>query len=667
MSELIIHSPTIAGRARERAGNWSIGTRVALVVLVVQVIAFGAFSLAISVASMRQLEAQARDSITAESQTLRELVAQLDDTMLQEADRFMLSFAAVLPGPYTVDPSQTIEVAGKPTPAFHSGDLLLNNSVEVPDRFLATTGGTVSTVFARTGDDFVRVTTSLKKQGGERAVGTNLDRTGAAYAAVSAGCSYRALTWLFGKPYMSKYEPVRDASGKIVGALYVGVNVEAELASLKNRIRRKTINGTGHFMLIDAKAGADQGKVMVDKLGSEGTSILDAKDADGATWVRDMIAAKDGTFTHTIALGSQPATERLTAFVTYPEWQWMIAGSVPMATLRDELVASRNRFLIGGLLAALAVSAAFWWLLRRMVSQPLAHAAEAASRLAAGDLTTRLDSARGDEIGELMRAIDGVGQGLTGIVDKVRASIGAIAGSTSQIASGNADLSARTAAQAGSLERTVASLEQLTTTVQQNAENAQNADGAVSSAAEAARAGGQTVGRVVTTMADIHKNAQQVVDIIGMIDGIAFQTNILALNAAVEAARAGEHGRGFAVVAGEVRSLAQRSANAAGEIKQLIERTVTDLKSGNEAVQQAGSAIDDMVRRVEGIATLMGEISVASREQSQGLTQISGAVAEMDITTQQNAALVEEAAAAAESLHHQAQELRQAVEVFRLA
>ncbi|QET03860.1 HAMP domain-containing protein [Cupriavidus pauculus] len=616
---------------------------------------------------MRQLETQARDAITAESQTLRELVGQLDDTMLQEADRFMLSFAAVLPGPYAVDPSQTIEVSGKPTPAFLSGDLQLNNSFEIPDRFLATTGGTVSTVFARTGDDFVRVTTSLKKQDGERAVGTLLDRSGAAYAAISAGRSYRALTWLFGKPYMSKYEPVKDVGGKIVGALYVGVNVEAELASLKNRIRRKTINGTGHFMVIDAKAGADQGKVMVDKLGSEGTSLLDAKDADGGTWVRDMIAARDGTLTHTIALGGTSPTERLTAFVTYPEWQWLIAGSVPMATLRDELVASRNRFLIGGLLAALAVSAAFWWLLRRMVSQPLAHAAEAASRLAAGDLTTRLDSQRGDEIGELMRAIDGVGQGLTGIVDKVRASIGAIAGSTSQIASGNADLSARTAAQAGSLERTVASLEQLTTTVQQNAENAQDADGAVTSAAEAARAGGETVGRVVTTMADIHKNAQQVVDIIGMIDGIAFQTNILALNAAVEAARAGEHGRGFAVVAGEVRSLAQRSANAAGEIKQLIERTVTDLKSGNEAVQQAGNAIDDMVRRVEGIAALMGDISVASREQSQGLTQISGAVAEMDITTQQNAALVEEAAAAAESLHYQAQELRQAVEVFRLA
>nr|WP_316157688.1 methyl-accepting chemotaxis protein [Cupriavidus sp. BIC8F] len=168
-------------------------------------------------------------------------------------------------------------------------------------------------------------------------------------------------------------------------------------------------------------------------------------------------------------------------------------------------------------------------------------------------------------------------------------------------------------------------------------------------------------------MADIHRNAQQVVDIIGMIDGIAFQTNILALNAAVEAARAGEHGRGFAVVAGEVRSLAQRSANAAGEIKHLIERTVTELKTGTEAVEQAGEAIDDMVRRVEGIAALMGDISVASLEQLQGLAQVSGAVAEMDSVMQQNAALVEEAAAAAESLYHQAQELRQAVEVFRLA
>ena len=666
-SSLTLPQQATADRVRAIAGSWSIGTRIALVVLAVQVIAFGAFSLALSYSSMNQLEAQARDAIGAESETLRDLVAQLDDTMLQEADRFLLSFAAVLPGPYAVDPSQTIEVAGKATPAFHSGDLVLNNSFEVPDRFFSNTGGVVATVFARTGDDYIRVTTSLKKQDGQRAVGTLLDRASPAYAAVASGKSYRSLAWLFGKPYMSKYEPVRDAAGKIVGALYVGVNVEAELAALKNRIRRKNIGADGQFIVIDAKPGADQGKVMVDRAGSEGSMQIEAKDADGKPWVRDMIAAKDGAVAHTVAIGNGAPTERLTAFVTSPEWQWLIAGTVPTASLRDELVASRNRFLAFGLLVALGVSAAFWWLLRRMVSHPLGEAAEAAGRLASGDLTTRLDTRRNDEIGQLMRAIDGVGQGLTGIVDKVRGSIGAIAGSTSQIASGNADLSARTASQAGSLERTVASIEQLSVTVKQNADNAHDANAAVASAADAARAGGSTVGRVVGTMADIHRNAQQVVDIIGMIDGIAFQTNILALNAAVEAARAGEHGRGFAVVAGEVRSLAQRSANAAGEIKQLIERTVADLQSGNQAVQQAGTAIDDVVRRVEGIAALMGDISVASREQSLGLGQVSDAVAEMDGVTQQNAARVEEAAAAAESLHHQAQELRQAVEVFRLA
>jgi len=655
------------GRTRSLTGSLSIGSRIALIVLAVQVVAFGAFSLALSLSSMHQLESQARDAITAESQILREMVDQLDDTMLGQADRFMLNLASVLPGPYAVDTSQSIQVAGTATPAFRSGDVVLNNSFEVPDRFFAHTGGVVATVFARTGDDYVRVTTSLKKQNGERAIGTPLDRSSPAFAAVSAGKSYRSLAWLFGKPYMSKYEPVRDATGKIVGALFVGVNVETELAALKNRIRRKKIGDDGHFMVIDARPGADQGKMIVDRGGSEGTVQIDAKDADGKPWIRDMIAAKDGAVLNTVKLGNGAPTERLTAFASYPEWQWVIAGTVPLASLRDDLEASRNRFLAGGLLVALAVSAGFWWLLRRRVSQPLAHAADAAARLTAGDLTTRLDSNRNDEIGRLMRAIDGIGQGLSGIVDKVRGSVGAIASSTSQIASGNADLSARTASQAGSLERTVASLDELSATVKQNADNAHDANAAVTSAADAARAGGSTVARVVDTMADIHRNAQQVVDIIGLIDGIAFQTNILALNAAVEAARAGEHGRGFAVVAGEVRSLAQRSAGAAGEIKQLIGRTVADLKSGNEAVQQAGTAIDDIVRRVEGIAALMGDISVASREQSQGLGQVSGAVAEMDAATQQNAALVEEAAAAAESLHHQAQELRQAVEVFRLA
>ncbi len=659
-------SSTSQPSRRWRPGAARIGTRLALIVLAVQVLVFGLFAWVLSDSSMRQLEAQQRAAMSAQNETLRDLLGQFDDTMLQEADRFLLSFAAVVPGPYAVDPAQTIEVAGQPTPQFSSGEVVLNNNFALPDRFFSTTGGTIATVFARRGDDFVRVTTSLKKQNGERAVGTLLDRAGGAYAAVQAGRSYRALTWLFGKPYMSKYEPVRDAAGKIVGALYVGVDVSAELAMLKNRIRRKSIGTDGHFLVVDARPGPNQGKLLVGRR-QEGTVQLDARDEDGKTWLREMIAARQGSLTHRIAFdGSAPAL-RLTAFETYPEWQWLIVGSVPVDSLRAELIANRNRFLAAGLALALLVSAGFWWMLRRMVSAPLADAAAAARSLAAGDLTARLDSPRRDEIGELMRAIDSVGQGLSGIVGTVRASADAIVASTGEIASGNADLSARTASQASSLERTAASIEQLSATVRQNADAAVDADATVRSAADAARHGGGTVERVVQTMDGVHRNAQQVVDIIGMIDGIAFQTNILALNAAVEAARAGEHGRGFAVVAGEVRSLAQRSATAAGEIKALIERTVSDLRDGHTAVQQAGSAMEDIVRQVEGIATRMAEISASSREQAQGIAQVSDALAEMDGVTQQNAALVEEAAAAAESLDQRAQQLREAVQAFRLA
>ncbi|MGY8526378.1 methyl-accepting chemotaxis protein [Paracidovorax citrulli] len=649
-----------------RQGPARIGTRLALIILAVQLVVFALFALALSSASIRQLDAQQRAALHAQNETLRDMVGQFDDTMLQEADRFMMTLAAYVPAPYTLDPSQTIDVAGKPTPQLQSAETVLNGNFELADRFTAITGGTVATVFARAGDDFVRVATSLKKENGERAVGTLLDRAGPAYAAVQGGGSYRALTWLFGRPYMSKYEAVRDANGQIVGALYVGVEISAELDLLKNRVRRKAVGTDGHLMIIDVKPGADQGKMLVGR-GQEGQNILNASDEDGKPWLRDMIAAKQGDLIHRVALDGQPAAQRLTAFETYPEWQWLIVATVPLESLHAELVAKRNAFLAASVVLALLVSAGFWWMLRRMVSRPLAQAAAAAHRLAAGDLSTRLDTRRRDEIGEVMQAIDGVGHGLSGIVGTVRESADAIVLASGEIASGNEDLSRRTATQASSLERTVSSIEQLSATVRQNADSAQDANSAVRTTADAARAGGATVERVVQTIDGVHKNAQQVVDIIGMIDGIAFQTNILALNAAVEAARAGEHGRGFAVVAGEVRSLAQRSATAAGEIKALIERTVNDLRNGNTAVQEAGSAMEDIVRRIEGIAGLMSDISAASREQSLGIAEVSTAVSEMDGVTQQNAALVEEAAAAADSLDQRARQLREAVAVFRLA
>ncbi|MHA6846481.1 methyl-accepting chemotaxis protein [Ralstonia syzygii] len=647
----------------------SLGSRLAVAGLAALVLVFGAFALAISQSSLRTLEGHAQSAMRDQEAAMRDMIALFDGTMRTEADRFLTAFADAVPGPYGVDATQTVEVAGKPTPAFKSGDTVMNLNFIVPDKFFARTGGTIATVFARTGDDFVRVTTSLKKENGERAIGTLLDRAHPSYKALMAGESFRGLAWLFGVPYMSKYEPVRDAAGKVVGALYVGVDVRAELALLKDKIRSHGIGKTGGYFVIDGKAGADQGKVLIDRdQGREGKNLLDAKDADGLAWVREMIERKDGMLRHTLAdTEGSPARERFTVFTQYPDWKLVLAGTAYVNELEADLVSARNRFLLLGLALGVLLAGGLYWMLRRAVSTPLAEVVSVARRVAAGDLTHRFSATRRDEIGQLMHAINGVGDGLSGIVDKVRASASTIASSTGQIAAGNVDLSARTEAQAGNLERTASSIEQLAATVRQNADSAQHAHDMVQSASQAANAGGQTVERLVGTMSGIHATAQKIADITGIIDGIAFQTNILALNAAVEAARAGEQGRGFAVVAGEVRSLAQRSAAAAKEIKELISCSVQEVQVGNEAARGAGEAMRDIVTRVGRIAGIMGEISHASREQSQGIEEVNRAVTSMDEVTQQNAALVEEAAAAAESLRQQAQELRGAVDVFRLA
>jgi methyl-accepting chemotaxis protein len=315
---------------------------------------------------------------------------------------------------------------------------------------------------------------------------------------------------------------------------------------------------------------------------------------------------------------------------------------------------------------ALAIGGTFAWFITRSIAQPLNKAVEVAERVATGDLTSRIDERSRDEIGQLFDALRQMNGSLAEIVGNVRNGTESIGTATQEIASGNADLSARTESQASSLEETASSMEELTQTVKQNAENARQANQLVVSASDYALKGGQVVGQVVETMGSIKESSRKIVDIIGVIDGIAFQTNILALNAAVEAARAGEQGRGFAVVAAEVRNLAQRSAGAAKEIKALISDSVEKVDAGSKLVDEAGKTMDDIVTSVKHVADIMGEITAASQEQSSGIEEVNRAISQMDEMTQQNAALVEEAAAAAESMQEQAVKLAQAVSVFKL-
>jgi len=326
-------------------------------------------------------------------------------------------------------------------------------------------------------------------------------------------------------------------------------------------------------------------------------------------------------------------------------------------------------YLVGSVLLALCVGFAVFtsWSLSRGIAKGIDMVSAAAQRFGEGDLSQSLPQEGKDEIAHLVRALSRMQASLVGVVQRVRQGSESVATASAEIAQGNQDLSSRTESQASALEETAASMEELSSTVKQNADNARQANQLAMSASTVAVQGGEVVAQVVDTMKGINEASRKISDIISVIDGIAFQTNILALNAAVEAARAGEQGRGFAVVASEVRSLAGRSADAAKEIKVLINNSVERVEHGTALVDQAGTTMTEVVTSIKRVTDIMGEISAASHEQSQGVSQVGEAVQQMDQVTQQNAALVEEMAAAASSLKSQAQELVSTVAVFKLA
>ncbi|OWT74562.1 MULTISPECIES: methyl-accepting chemotaxis protein [unclassified Achromobacter] len=355
-------------------------------------------------------------------------------------------------------------------------------------------------------------------------------------------------------------------------------------------------------------------------------------------------------------------TQAINAYADYAAQM----GTVLANAASDQIAVTLMVASCAGVFVVLLIGGLFL-IFTRTVFNPLREAGQLCNRIAEGDLTNRIDVNASTEIGQLRRALKHMQDSLSRTVATVRQSVNEIHGGAREISAGNHDLSSRTEEQAASLEETAASMEELSSTVRQNADNARQANQMAVDASDVARRGGAAVGQVVDTMRDISESSRRIAEIVSVIDGIAFQTNILALNAAVEAARAGEQGKGFAVVASEVRSLAQRSGQAAKEIKALIDDSSHKVSMGSNQVEHAGATMEEIVGSVRRVSDIVGEISAASEEQSGGIQQVNQAVTQMDSTTQQNAALVEQAAAAANSLEDQARRLQDAVAVFKLA
>ncbi|WIV99645.1 methyl-accepting chemotaxis protein [Kinneretia aquatilis] len=646
---------TQATPAAQRAGRpSSLARRVAWIGGLGVALLIGLTTLGLSLQSTGVERERAAALATSEAASVARMADAFDNSARLMVERFYNTFASEFQGSFS------LSADGRD---LQFEQTRLAGNFEAVDRFSRNSGG-AATIFMRQGDDFLRISTSLKKENGERAVGTLLGSSHPAYAALMQGQPYVGRAVLFGRPFMNHYQPVKDAAGRVVGILFVGFDTSEFQRSLEQMTREVKLFETG-------------GLYLVDPTGAKGQPLLRAHPSQAGKPVAELSPEADRFLQEVFKkpagfAGPAPALLNPKQKDTWLVGQrseatgwWVLAEVSDAEALREHWRVQRHLWLTLGL-ASLVLAAGLYGLLRCWVGQPLAALNAAVLRVAEGDLSQPVQALRHDDLGLLACNVERMRLQLARTIGSVRLATDGISTASSQVAAGSQDLSSRTESGASSLQRIASSVEQLTVAVTQTAESAGVASDLALSANAAAQQGGEVMAQLVQTMDGISRASGKISEVIGTIDAIAFQTNILALNAAVEAARAGEQGRGFAVVAKEVRSLAQHCAESAREIKGLISGSSERVDAGLKLVQTAGRSMGEIVHSIGRVSTAVAEINEATREQGAGLGQVNSAITDLDASTQQNAALVEESAAAAESLHAQAQTLVDLVRGFHL-
>ncbi|HEU0204529.1 MAG TPA: methyl-accepting chemotaxis protein [Burkholderiaceae bacterium] len=630
----------------------SLPIRVAAVGALVMIILLTAILAGLTVTTTEHSRTRVLTWVTDKLDSSSKMIDAYDRTARQNATKLVEVFRAGF--------TQGLEYDRDTQTLTHGGRTFVDNTAEV-DRFQFMTGS-MGQLLARKDDGFVRVSTTRLKASGERDIGTALAKDHPAHAALMAGKTYTGPEVLFGKHYMVRYEPITEGK-RVVGALCAGVDMMDFVRLLFETVNEIKLFETGGVYVIDL-ASADGHLIAHAKLQDKSLAEV----ASGGDLLAKVRATKEGVIKDAPATFTDAGhSDRFVAVKHNPTWNWAFVAELSDGeSLAKDWEALRYTWAtIGG--AILVLAALQIVLARKMIAAPMRRLQQALKAVESGDLSRSFDTTRADEMGDLIRAVESMRKNMLNVISQITASANEIKVASSEVAQGNLDLSSRTEEAASSIEVTGHSISQLTTMVAQTASASQQANQLATSASVAAGRAGETVNRAVSRMQTIHASSKKISDIIAVIDGIAFQTNILALNAAVEAARAGEQGRGFAVVAGEVRTLAQRSAQAAREIKQLISTSVDEIDCGSKLVGEAGASMHEVVASVTRVASVISEIDSAAAKQRDEIGRVNQSAEQFGEMTRQNSALVEQSAAAADSLRHQAELLAEAIAIFKLA
>jgi len=632
--------------------DWPVALKLNLVLLLAGTTLFGVMTFFVSQRVSAALEKDSLGNLARITGMTIDMADAYKRALENDINRLADVFAGNFKGDFVLDETMSPGIGSTDMPVLRNGATTLNFDFGIVDRYTALTGA-VATVFALDGDDFVRITTSLKKENGERAVGTTLGKTHPGYAKLTAGLTYLGKATLLGRDYMTKYTPIKSASGKVIGILFIGIDFTDGLKALKEKIRGVKVGNTGYVYVLDATPGTDLGNLVVHP-SIEGQSLLNAKDSDGEEFIKNMLEKKSGVVKYPWKNpGDTAARDKIVAFDYYPGWNWVVATGSYLDEFTALSTEVRNT-LIGAVTVAVLILLGLCFVgIRNWVTLPLRRMLTAANRLAQGDLTVRIDRVSADEPGQVLQAMQNLVSKLSAVVDDVNSGANSLASASEEINATAQSLSQAASEQAASVEETSASIEQMASSIAQNNDNATLTEGIASTAAKEAAEGGESVSATAAAMKQIAKK-------IGIIDDIAAQTNLLALNAAIEAARAGAHGKGFAVVAAEVRKLAERSQVAAQEIGEVATNSV-------ELAEKAGNLLSSIVPNIRKTSDLVQEITVASSEQSSGAGQINAAMSQLSQATQQNASSSEQLAATAEEMSSQAEQLQQSMAFFKLA